>query len=831
MAKLPIADFLTARLQEYNPKFDVRKGTGFSQLFITPMQFMTQPIADEITRLEIAQSFLRILQQSDPDAFDEEPVDALAANLFVTRAQGSTAAGVARVYYSLPVTREWPEQGAKFTGSNGLVYFNPAPFIISEGEMSANTENGAFYYDIPVVSQDSGADVDLEADSLISLDTDSEAIAVTNKEALSGGAPRETNSELIARVQSSIAVRDLVTGKGFSATLFENFLSFLTEVTPIGFGDPEMMRDIQYNTHIGGKIDGYFKAATVKQGFKNFVGLLEDDTRQTYSSTNIQLYGTDYTEAGEGNFDESNGKSILVQQVKAAKIARYLSTVDLSGTVSLAGDATIKIGVTGSGIDIIIAGSIPSTTTKSEIINRINQAFGYTVAYSVGSSIELRTPTKGLTSYISISNPDSGTSALSSVFGLSAPGVFFGDGPITFIVNTHYTVNAFYGSIARVIGATIVSDGGDPMTTGELIDIGYGQYFVDPTPDVFEDVAANDVVTIHPNNTSLYSLEDPDPSYRRDFRVLSVIDNNTLLLDDTAAAETDVSYVIRRTGIKDGEMVYVQYYFNPLSIDIGPLVKLDTYGATRGIRPGRLDYTITDVAFLRINSIEIIDPITFEPTGEVLATGGGYGEGGYGEGGYGAGNGGDYFMVVNSPTERFSSFEDSLIVLSPAFAGLSVRVNYDYVPECLTLHNFVRSSSERVVDGDILMKHYLPAYVSGSINYKVDTTDSTIPDNDTLTTMVKDFISTQKAGSTLDVSDVYQFIARSTDPYDRYGTYIKPFELKAEIHNADGTTTVISSGDNLIVPEEDPFPKETTHPLSPRITHWIGDAITMVREV
>lgn len=111
MPKLPIAKFLTTRLQEYDPNFDVRSGTGFAQLFINPMQFMVQPIVDEITQLQTAQSFLRILQQPDPDAFDEESVDALAANLYVTRNPGNVSAGIARVYYAATVNREWPAQG------------------------------------------------------------------------------------------------------------------------------------------------------------------------------------------------------------------------------------------------------------------------------------------------------------------------------------------------------------------------------------------------------------------------------------------------------------------------------------------------------------------------------------------------------------------------------------------------------------------------------------------------------------------------------------------------------------------------------------------------
>ena len=172
-----------------------------------------------------------------------------------------------------------------------------------------------------------------------------------------------------------------------------------------------------------------------------------------------------------------------------------------------------------------------------------------------------------------------------------------------------------------------------------------------------------------------------------------------------------------------------------------------------------------------------------------------------------------------------------MLILHPSLVGLSFRVNYDYVPEGVALHNFVRSDKERVLDADILMKHFIPAYISGTIHYKVDSTDSTIPSNESLAQMIKDFISVYPAGAELKISDVYQYIARKTDPYDKYGSYVKPFELKATILNIDGTTTIVSSDDKLVIPTPSPFPKDTVRPLSPRISHWIGDNIELIRDV
>ena len=426
-----------------------------------------------------------------------------------------------------------------------------------------------------------------------------------------------------------------------------------------------------------------------------------------------------------------------------------------------------------------------------------------------------------------------GGSALTKIFGLTVPTEFAGDGPIVFTQDLHYSVDTAYGTISRVLGSAIVSDGSDPVTTG-VAESG-SSTFTDPTYEIFADVAVNDILTVNPWGSDPQDAPLADPStWRKDYRVLSVSDDSTLILDEELNYDkTGVVYWIQRTGIKHGENIYIQYWFNPLSIDIGPLVKLDylgdAYSGTRGIRPGREEMTITEVSFLRINKIEIVDPITYEPTGEILATGGGYGEGGYGEGPYGIGSGSDYYMVVNSPTERFSAFEDSFIVLHPSLVGLSIRIDYDCTPECLNMHNFVRSENERVLDGDILMKHFLPAYISGTIVYRIDSTDSTILSNDDLTAALKEFINIQPAGSNLEISEVYQFLARSTDPYDRYGTYIQPFKLTAMIHNTDGSTTVVSSSDSLVVPTLKPFPRDTARPLSPKITHWVADNLVLER--
>ena len=859
MAGLPIYDFIKARLKEADPNFELRPGTAFEQLFLKPLSFILQPLRSEADDIQISQSALRIMSTADPDAFNEEAVDSIASNVFVYRVDGGYSYGIVRVYYNKPVDREWPVSGASFLGADGQTFYNSTPYAITASEMGAQIDGGFYFLDIPVVSSLKGSEGNVPAGGIVTMLGDTAAVSVTNREPFQGGVSRETNTQLINRTKRSIAVRDLVTTKGINAILFEAFPTAITELQPVGFGDVEMMRDIMFNTHVGGKVDVYIKTPTVKTTFKDFVGLLVDTTRQARALVSVQMIGAGPISLRNPNIDRTGNLNPVVTQIRPATSATFISTVDLSTRVNLSGPSGsmwVKIGIDGNSRDVKLSGVQPASTQVSEIITAINRAFGVSVATPSGSSIKLTSPSRGRASEIYIADPSSPKeSALQPVFGLT-PGsayTYSGDGPLTFLETVHFSVDDADGTISRVIGDTVVPSTNTGVTEREAFTTTSGgvtttsykntNRFGDPTTvgsssGAFVSVQVNDILTIPVGDPN---YPHPDAG---DYRIVQKLGNTLLVLD--AILKNDGTYpkdangnkhglysnpyYITRTGIKNGEVVSAEYWFNPLSIDVGKNIKQDELGRVRSIRTGRELATITDLAFLRINSIELIDPLTLEPLEKVLEGVGGYGSGGYGLGPYGIGNKKDYYLTVNEPSARYSAFEDSFIVINSAYQGYSFRVSYDYVPEVLSVHDFVRSESERVLDGDILIKHFIPAYVNGTIEYRVDpSASSSVPDNDELLLLLKEFINTQKVGSTLEYSDLSQFIVRKTDPFDRYGTFIKPFTLKATIYNTDGSTTILSGKDRLEVVAPSPFPKSTTRPISPKIVHWVADNFTLVR--
>jgi hypothetical protein len=816
VAQLPITEFLQDRLKEYDPNFEVRKGSAFDTLIFKPLSLIMQPLRDELDHVFIGQSLRRILQTERPDEFSEESVDDLVSNVYVYRYEGSKAGGVARVYYEYPVDREFPSGGIDIKGNNGKNYSNPAPFAITAGEMSRNVENAIYYMDIPVLSDDFGEDLNLEPDSLVSVENDPDVILVSNKNRIQGGSKRETNTELIERARKSISVRDLVTGKGFSSVLIENFPSFIREISAIGFGDPEMMRDILFNTHVGGKHDGYIKTSYITTLEKDFIGVLIDPTRSAFTTTQKELSGTTPVFLGQVAIDRSVGNPV-VKEVKVAIPAEVIGDVEILSPINLSAKQYLKITIDGVTKTVRVAGEIPSQTLRTEVVIAINNAFGLAVASSLGSRIKVLSPSPGKDSNVIIEEPDSPfASALEDTFSSSGIALSSqGDGPVTFLEDVHYTISNPAGTIARVLGPVRSITSTEGITTVEDSDSIEGPI----GQNIFANILEGDIVTLnHPDITG-------------DYRVLEVLSADEIVVDHIFDDDYDLedSISIRGTGIKDKELVYVEYYHNPVSIDIGKYVKLDSVGRNRGIRPSRDEYTITEVPLLRILSIEVIDPISGEPTGETLSGIGGYGMGGFGRGGFGIGSSAQYRLVVNSPTERFSIFEDAFISIDSAYQGFSFRIAYECVPELEDIHNFCRSDKERVLDGDILIKHFIPVYVSTTIYYSVDETDSEIPDNEILTNLVREFINTRPHGTNLDISDVKQFILSKIDPFFSYKSMIQPFTLTGVIHNTDGSLNIIKSSSYLEIPTPDPFPKYTDSPLSGRICHYLAGEIELVR--
>lgn len=290
---LPIRDFVIQRLLEYDPNFDVGAGVPTTSLLIDPLSVILQPVIDELGVIQLSQSVLSILETSDPDAFPEDIVDGLASNAFVERNPGSIGSDVMRLRFFAPQEFSSAQGILIFRGAGGQRYTNSEAITITAAEMSLNQEGSLYYVDIPIVALEEGEDFNVDAGAITTMESEPQGVAnVTNLFGVSQGANRETNTELIDRIKVAVTVRALVTGRGIIVTLTENFTT-IEEITPIGFGDAEMMRDIVYNVHIGGNVDVYIKTAAFTAASQDIFGLEVDVSRRKLISSTVTLLEDD----------------------------------------------------------------------------------------------------------------------------------------------------------------------------------------------------------------------------------------------------------------------------------------------------------------------------------------------------------------------------------------------------------------------------------------------------------------------------------------------------------------------------------------------------------
>ena len=890
--ELPVVDFIRQIISEANPKFETRSGTAYYDMFVTPQQLMLQPLSNTMNQLLVSQSVRKILQQPSPDTYSTDDVDDLVANVYVTRDAGAYSTGSVRVYYAEPLAKDFTAYTAEFT-SGSLSFFNSTDISISATQMALQTEGSLYYMDVLVRSQFPGLAYKVDAEMITAFVNDTDAVRVTNLVATQSGRDAETNTQLLVRAQNSIGVRDLETVKGINAILSQNF-TFISSINAIGMGDPEMQRDIVYNTHVGGKTDVYIKTPSLTTASKNFVGLDYDYTREISRDLHVQMAksAADIDNPPDTGTPQIISNSEIVRE-DVVETAATVSTVTIptSTGIDLSDHEYIKLQIDGALPHLIrIAGAFPEQTQKFEILNSINAALGMNLAtVSTNNTLRLTSPTLGALSTITIMTVGSGyNEGAYNLFDITGPlpVTYSGTYPEVYRASSDYYVDYSNGLIYQRPFATrtlptILSNQTmiDHAQYGKLDQIGSNIYFSDSldTSKFYKGgpppvkVRLGDAVTIHsiaiaftktgdttsigpstnritnipittgifagmsitgtgiPGGTTVTAIISPTEiqisnsatatntgitfSFAGDKTnatqigdlpqtyTVSTILGGDITVSDPKLTLLGLSYIgpfpiLNITySIKSNQVVIVDYKYHPISIDIGGQVLLSD-GLTRGIRPGRSAFTLTDTPFIRILSIAEIDPQSGEVIGDPLTPPEGYGYGGYGEGGYGMGVGGDYEFRVMAPRDRYSVFDAAVILFSTAALTLSYKVTYEWVPELVTVHNLCRKDNERVTGADVLPRSYVPCFVDMDIGIVRDATNLTTPANANLALLVQNYVNGRAGTVGVLESDIVKLL--EDQGLTRVST---PFVMTGTILNTDSSTQIIQDTDILRVPD------------------------------
>jgi len=236
-----VETFIINRLKDdpLTANLDVESAGSFlKDMLVRPLQLLMEPLQREIIHLKRQQSILY------SDTLNSSELEALLANILLTRNFGSYAFGSIRVYYQTPRVVN-VDASILFTTAQGLAFQPPDSTTFTEGDF---VQDGQLYYiEIETQSLIPHLGANVKANTIRFVQGLSDVVQIINPAAFSGGMTQEDDASLLARAETSLTERSLNTKRGVEAALFSNYTN-LRAVTVIGYKDPEMQRDILKGT-------------------------------------------------------------------------------------------------------------------------------------------------------------------------------------------------------------------------------------------------------------------------------------------------------------------------------------------------------------------------------------------------------------------------------------------------------------------------------------------------------------------------------------------------------------------------------------------------------
>lgn len=244
----PIQEFMRSRLRSELPSVVIQKGEPIDDYAVKAMRVMVEPFRRSVEGVNRNQSL------KDPRVLNDREADFLAANYFERRRLGGFSVGIGRIFFSAPRFALVSPTNALFDGS-GHRFFPVENQAISAENMLFQTDGSLFFFDVVIRAEEEGEEYNIGPNELVGIENFPSVVKVSNPGALEEGANRETTIEFLERVENALTEKSLVTLRGIRSRitdLFENVRS----VSVIGYGDPEMERDV-----ITGSPDAAYAAA------------------------------------------------------------------------------------------------------------------------------------------------------------------------------------------------------------------------------------------------------------------------------------------------------------------------------------------------------------------------------------------------------------------------------------------------------------------------------------------------------------------------------------------------------------------------------------------
>lgn len=265
-----LATFITDRLVQAFPTMATKEGDALTDLLTKPATLLWDPLVREIKRVQ------QQLSLKDPTVLTLDEADSLGGNFFRPRTKGEYSKGIARTLFTQP--QNVTVSPVNFFTSKGGLRFSPTRTqSIKTEEMLLNVYESYYYFDVNVVAEKPGTTYSIGPNELQAVANLPACVRVLNLSRFGYGEDEEDAVQYIDRISQELGEKSMVALRGIAAKLKDAFPE-MNRLNVVGFGDPEMGRDVL----VGGGL-GELKAYGINgQAIPDGEG--KENTRRFYSN-------------------------------------------------------------------------------------------------------------------------------------------------------------------------------------------------------------------------------------------------------------------------------------------------------------------------------------------------------------------------------------------------------------------------------------------------------------------------------------------------------------------------------------------------------------------
>jgi hypothetical protein len=219
------------------PTLDLREGTGLRDLVLRPTAY-----AMALLKKANDYYFAGNTITGANDTTDQEIVDDILSNWFVTRNLGTNAVIDVRMFFARSKNVTIPSSA--FFSTDGELKFYPASTLTFQAsDLSYDSYQNEYYVDIQLVAESPGISYNIGEGSLLYFSTfDTYFLHGEINYLAQASTDPETNTQFISRTSNAISTRNLINRPSILSNLQSNF-NMLDRIFVKGYGDPGMIRD------------------------------------------------------------------------------------------------------------------------------------------------------------------------------------------------------------------------------------------------------------------------------------------------------------------------------------------------------------------------------------------------------------------------------------------------------------------------------------------------------------------------------------------------------------------------------------------------------------